>query len=165
MRPQSSQPVVRVHHSVDKSVEQADEESCNTTTVILLADEGKRRERPKENNSKPDVGTAVYLHAILIKRMRKNIFSQTTFKFPTKRQIFRLTPTVLENRKLIMNVVSARAEGRLTLSARRVLDRRPPVEDHGGVVEDVKESQLVVLLPQDEEELLPSTQREKTMTS
>lgn len=150
---------------MDKSVEQADEESCNTTTVILLADEGKRRERPKENNSKPDVGTVVYLHAILIKRMRKNIFSQTTFKFPTKRQIFRLTPTVLENRKLIMNVVSARAEGRLTLSARRVLDRRPPVEDHGGVVEDVKESQLVVLLPQDEEELLPSTQREKTMTS
>ena len=42
----------------------------------------------------------------------------------------------------------------LTLSSGHIFDSRPPVEDHGAVVVDVEERNLIVLLPQDEEELL-----------
>lgn len=38
------------------------------------------------------------------------------------------------------------------LSSGHVLDSQPPVEDHCGVVVNMEESHLVVLLPQDEEE-------------
>ena len=41
----------------------------------------------------------------------------------------------------------------LTLSTSNILHPGPPVEDHGAVVIDVQEGQLVVLLPQDEEDL------------
>jgi hypothetical protein len=41
----------------------------------------------------------------------------------------------------------------LTLSTSKILHPGPPVEDHGAVVIDVEEGQLVVLLPQDEEDL------------
>lgn len=41
----------------------------------------------------------------------------------------------------------------LTLSAGHILDSCPPVEDHGAVVVNMKESHLIVLLPQDEEDL------------
>lgn len=43
--------------------------------------------------------------------------------------------------------------GELTLSSSHILDSGPPVEDHGGVVVHVQEGHLVVLLPQDEEDL------------
>lgn len=49
----------------------------------------------------------------------------------------------------------------LTLSAGHVLDSRPPVEDHGGVVVNMKESHLAVLLPQDEEKLLITEERRR----
>lgn len=38
------------------------------------------------------------------------------------------------------------------LSTSHILDSRPPVEDHGAVVVNMKESHLVALLPQDEEQ-------------
>lgn len=50
----------------------------------------------------------------------------------------------------------------LTLSSGQILDSCPPVEDHGGVVVHVKEGHLVVLLPQDEEDLW--MQRESAAT-
>ena len=41
----------------------------------------------------------------------------------------------------------------LTLSTSKILHPGPPVEDHGAVVIDMEEGQLVVLLPQDEKYL------------
>ncbi len=53
---------------------------------------------------------------------------------------------------------------RLTLSTGNILDSRPPVEDHGAVVVNVKESHLTALLSQDEEELLIKRTRGDSFT-
>lgn len=49
----------------------------------------------------------------------------------------------------------------LTLSSGHIFDSRPPVEDHGGMVVHVKKGDLVVLLPQDEEDLRVQTEMER----
>lgn len=53
----------------------------------------------------------------------------------------------------------------LTLSSSHILDPQPPVEDHGAVMVDVKERQLIVLLPQDKEQLFVQRERERWVTA